>query len=79
MPSASEVTPKTVVVHPTTGQDVTVDKVRAVKGGRVRVFFKGFGIKGSITLAPDTPLQIAPERRQRDNARTGGDRGQGAS
>jgi hypothetical protein len=64
MPSASELKPKDVILHPYTGQGVTVDRVRPVKSG-VRIYFKSYGITGSIILKPDAHIELAPERRQR--------------
>jgi hypothetical protein len=56
MPSASDLKPKQEIKHPYSGQSVTVKEVRAVKGERVRVFFRGFGIHGSFTVPADMEL-----------------------
>jgi hypothetical protein len=57
MPSASDLKPKQEIRHPYSGQSVTVKEVRAVKGGRLRVYFR----------KPDHHIELAPERSQRGN------------
>jgi hypothetical protein len=67
MPSASDLKPKQEIRHPYSGQSVTVKEVRAVKGGRLRVYFRGYGVWGSFTVKPDHHIELAPERSQRGN------------
>lgn len=71
MPSVAELLPKQGISHPTTGQSVVVDRVKEVKGGRLRVFFKGYGVSGSFILPPEAHIELAPERSQRDNTQRG--------
>lgn len=70
MPSVADLQPKQEFTHPDTGQRVTVDRVRVLKAG-VRVYFKAHGISGWVLLPPETHIELAPERSQRDNTRRG--------
>lgn len=78
MPSASELLPKQGINHPYTGQSVVVDRIKVIKGG-VRVYFKGYGVSGWFTLPPETNIELAPERSQRDSTRGSGSGSKGSS
>lgn len=61
MPSVADLLPKQEINHPTTGQRVTVDKVKALKTG-VRVYFKAHGTSGWFVLPPGANIELAPRK-----------------
>lgn len=56
MPRSADLVPKQKILHPTTEQPVTVDRVRPMVG-RVRVYFKHYGGRGSFDSKPDAEIR----------------------
>ena len=56
---AADLQPKQRILHPTTQQPVVVERVRPMVG-RVRVYFKHYGGRGSFDSKPDTEIKEPP-------------------